>query len=73
MKDDFGNWDTLKKRNREGIDYEVYISKTGNRITVNSDNGGIVLFTTTDINMDVDNVYLALTGDQVAITDIRIS
>ncbi len=73
MKDDFGNWDTWKKRNREGIDYEVYISKTGNRITVNSDNGGIVLFTTTDINMDVDNVYLSLTGDQVAITDIRIS
>ncbi|MCR5001576.1 MAG: HD-GYP domain-containing protein [Lachnospiraceae bacterium] len=73
MKDDFGSWDTWKKRNKEGIDYEIYVKRRGNRITVNSDNGGISLYTTTDINMDVDNVYLALTGDQVALTNIHIS
>lgn len=73
FKDDFGTWDTWKKRNKEGIDYEIYVKRDGNRITVNSDNGGIAIFTTTDLNMDVDNVYLSLTGDQVAITNIHIS
>lgn len=33
----------------------------------------VLIFSTTELNMDVDKVYLALTGDQVAITDIHIS
>ncbi len=72
MKDDFGSWDAWKKRNKDGIDYEIYVKREGSRITVNSDNGGISIFTTTDISMKVDKIYLALTGDQVALTDIHI-
>ncbi len=73
MSDDFVSWDNWKRRNREGLDFTVSITRKGSRIIVNADNGGIAITTTSDMNREAENVYLALTGDQVAITDIHIS
>ena len=69
---DFGNWDKWKQRNRAGLDWDVLIQKTGNTVTVTTSNAGIHLTFTSVAKHDPPEVYLALTGDQVAITNIRI-
>ncbi len=69
---DFGNWDKWKERNRAGLDWDVLIKKDGNAVTVTSSNAGIHLSFTSVAKHDPPEVYLALTGDQVAITNIKI-
>ena len=69
---DFGNWDRWKERNRAGLDWDVLIKRDGNAVTVTSSNAGIHLSFTSVAKHDPPDVYLALTGDQVAITNIRI-
>ena len=43
------------------------------RISFAKENGGIYIKSTTTINIDVPDVYVALSGDQVALTDIHVS
>ena len=69
---DFGNWDKWKERNRAGLDWDVLVRKEGNAVTVTSSNAGIHLSFTSIAKHDPPEVYLALTGDQVAITNINI-
>ena len=73
MNDDFGGWDEWKKRNKEGLDFTVSIKRKGNKFTVNTVNLGLQVLSLTEIKDDtVDKLYVSLTGDQVALTDIRI-
>lgn len=69
--DDFGNWDKWKEQNRKGLDWNVVVRRNGNTITVRTSNAGISTTFTSVIKHDPPKVYLALTGDQVAITNIR--
>ncbi len=71
--DDFTSWDEWKNLNKQGLDYTVYIKKEGNKVEVRTENAGISIVSTTIIKIDVPKVYLSITGDQVAITNIRIS
>ncbi|MCR4739301.1 MAG: HD domain-containing protein [Lachnospiraceae bacterium] len=71
--DDFGNWDKWKERNRAGLDWNVTVKRDGNAVTVSSENAGISVRFTSVIKHDPPNVFLALTGDQVAITNIHIT
>ncbi len=68
----FESWDAWKEINKIGLEYAVYFKKKGNRITVTSENLGIKVTNTTILEKDVDEVYMSITGDQCAITDIRI-
>ncbi|MCR5739459.1 MAG: HD-GYP domain-containing protein [Lachnospiraceae bacterium] len=68
----FDGWDTWKNANRRGMEYIVNFRKRGNRITVTAENAGIVIKNTTVIESEGTGVYAALTGDQVALTDIRV-
>ena len=70
--DDFMGWENWKKKNKEGIECTVYLVKSGNKITLGTENLGIAIENTTLINDDVKEVYVALTGDRVALTDIRV-
>ncbi|MBO4846157.1 MAG: HD domain-containing protein [Lachnospiraceae bacterium] len=70
--DDFNGWDTWKELNKKGMICKVIIRKKGNKITVITENGGIYIKSTTTINIDVPEVYVSLSGDQVALTDIHI-
>lgn len=71
---DFAGWNDWKARNKEGLDCEVRARREGNVITFDTENLGVAIRSITTIkDEDVDNVYLALTGDQVALTDIRIT
>ena len=70
--DDFSGWDDWKEMNRKGLECEVYLERKGNRITLRTDNLGISIENTTVLTEEPSAVYVALTGDQVALTDIRV-
>ena len=70
---DFVGWDEWKERNKQGLDCVVTIRREKNQITMQTENLGISIHSTTTILDNVQNVYVALTGDQCAITDIRCS
>ncbi len=68
----FSGWDRWKNINKEGHEYEIEFEKKGNRVTVRSNNLGIYIENTTRIRDGSKTVYAAITGNQVALTDIRI-
>ncbi len=70
--EEFDSWDTWKRLNKKGMECEVEFKKKGNKITVTTENGGIFMSNTTTVDKDTDVVYAALTGDQCALTDIRV-
>ena len=70
--DDFTGWDVWKVMNRIGFDCSVQISRKGNTLTVTTENGGISIKNITNLSEDSKNLYVALTGDQCALTNIRI-
>ena len=69
---DFAGWNDWKARFRQGIDCEVTIQREDNRITVITENLGVVIRSVTTLHAEVDDVYVALTGDQCAITNIHV-
>ncbi|MCR5331034.1 MAG: HD-GYP domain-containing protein [Lachnospiraceae bacterium] len=69
----FQGWDAWKKFNQDGFDTEVLFRVDDNKITVITENAGISIRNTAIIAEVDKTVYAAITGDQVAITNIRIS
>ncbi len=70
--EEFVDRDTWKELNRKGYDTVITFRVEGNKITVISENGGIAIRNTAIVNMPGKKIYAALTGDQVALTGIRI-
>ena len=70
--EDFHGWDEWKAFNKRGYSCEISIYRRRNKIIMTTENNGIFVKATTIITDGTENVYLALTGDQVALTDIRI-
>ena len=68
----FEGWDAWKEKNREGMECSVDISRKGNTVTVKTENLGIEIENTTVIDDTHKDIYVSLTGDLVALTDIRI-
>ena len=73
QNDAFEGWDNWKKANREGLDCVVNIKRDGRTIILSTENCGIFLKCTTKLKTDDEKVYVAVTGDQCAITNIRIN
>ena len=71
-KEGFPGWDAWKETLKKGIDVEISLEKRGNRIFFKTDNLGIAIESVTTIASGREKVYVALTGDQVALTDICI-
>ncbi|MCR5321814.1 MAG: HD-GYP domain-containing protein [Lachnospiraceae bacterium] len=69
----FEGWDAWKKYNRDGFDAEVIFKVENNRITVITENAGIAVSNTAIVTNIDKPIFAAITGDQVAITNIRIS
>ncbi|MBQ4363373.1 MAG: diguanylate cyclase, partial [Oscillospiraceae bacterium] len=67
----FISWDVWKESNRRGIECEVHIERKGNCIITATENLGIEIENTTTIKDMPEKIYAAITGDQVALTDIR--
>ncbi|MBR1856360.1 MAG: HD domain-containing protein [Oribacterium sp.] len=68
----FTSWEDWKRLNKDGVEYEVVFLRKGNRIILNSENLGIFIENTTKVQDGAKRIYAAITGNQVAITDIRI-
>lgn len=71
--DDFTSWEDWKETNKKGIDCSVTFTRKGNTITTVTENMGIHIKNVTSLDDDdTHEIYTALSGDQVALTDIRI-
>jgi hypothetical protein len=70
--DDFEGWDSWKNYNKEGFDCTFMFKREGQNVTIRTENYGIIQKNTASILNDNDMIYVALTGDQTAITNIRI-
>ncbi|MCR4947123.1 MAG: HD domain-containing protein [Lachnospiraceae bacterium] len=70
-KDSFPGWDEWKKININGIDCELSVEKKGDQVVFKTENLGVSIENITSLHDKNVTVYMALTGDQIALTDIR--
>ncbi|MBO4637834.1 MAG: HD domain-containing protein [Clostridiales bacterium] len=70
--EDFIDWDHWKKTNKDGYDCEISLERKGNVIIANTENDGISIRNITTVLDGMEDIYIALTGDQCALTNIRI-
>ena len=70
--DSFEGWDAWKKINKKGFETEIVFGRRKHKIVLETRNVGITVKCTTTIPTGSENVYVAITGDQVALTDIRM-
>ena len=71
-KDGFAGWEAWKEANKEGMECEVEFVRRGNRVVMTTNCFGISTENISQIAEGPHEVYVALTGDQVALTDIRV-
>jgi hypothetical protein len=71
LLDDFESWDDWKELNKKGYDCEVNFKRVGNKVTITTENGGIAIRNVTIVPDTQEEIYVALSGDQVALTNIR--
>ena len=75
-EDDFTDWNAWKAGNKEGFDCTVFFTRDRNRIMVSTANLGLsikgIIVLSESITDENKEVYAALTGDQCALTNIRI-
>ncbi len=69
---EFPGWQVWKERNAEGMECEVTVERKGNAVILKTANLGIEIENILNVPASVP-VYAALTGDQCALTDIRIN
>jgi hypothetical protein len=69
---DFMGWDEWMKANKKGVEIDVCFAVKGKEITLTTETLGIYIENTTIIADPPEHVYFSITGDQVAITDIRL-
>lgn len=70
--DEFTNWDMWKTRNKEGLDCSATVRRKGDKIILTTKNLGIDITNVTTMKDPSKDVYISLTGDQCALTNIRI-
>ena len=71
-KEAFHDWNEWKVFNKAGFDCEIELQKKDNTVILHTENYGISIENITKIKGDNTEVYAALTGDQCALTDIRM-
>lgn len=70
--DEFTDWDAWKATNKAGFDVSVHLERDGSKVTLTTRNAGIDINNVTTVFDPSFDVYVALTGDQCAITNIHI-
>ena len=70
--DEFPGWTEWQEANRLGMEFKVEVRKKGDRVSIITENMGIYLENITTVPDANEDLYIALTGDQVALTDIRV-
>ena len=72
IQDDFEGWDAWKEINKTGFDCTVNFERRGSRIVLLTENKGVFIKNITTITDGMSDIYVSLTGDQCALTDIHI-
>ena len=67
----FPDWNAWKDANKQGLDWEILIRHSSNCIEIETETLGISIFSKSTILDEADDLYIALTGDQCALTDIH--
>ncbi len=70
--EEFKGWESWKEENKKGFDCTVSFRRDDNKIVTTTENFGISLNITTVVLDNPFEIYVCLTGDQCAITNIRI-
>ena len=70
--DTFPGWDVWREKNKEGMECSIRLRRKGNRVRISTENLGIRIENTTILKDGQKEVFAALTGDQIALTDIRV-
>ena len=71
-QESFKGWDNWREVNKQGFDASVSVNRKDNEVTLITENQGIYIKNTTFILDGTSDIYIALTGDQCALTNIRI-
>lgn len=72
-KETFPGWDVWKQKHKSGLECSVSFVRKGNTIDIKTENLGIDIENRTTILDGTKDIYISISGDQVALTDIRIS
>ncbi len=72
IQENFDGWDAWKEHNKHGYECTVNFERRGNKITLVTEKLGVFIKNTTTITDGMKDVYVCLTGDQCALTYIRI-
>ncbi len=69
---EFPGWEKWKEVNKAGMECEIRLEKRGDKVTLKTKNLGIAIEDVITITDNEQKVFVALSGDQVALTDIRV-
>ena len=70
--DAYRNWDSWLAANKQGTECRLDALRIGDRVIIHAFNEGIGITNTTTFNEIPEKLYIALSGDQCALTDIRL-
>ena len=68
----FSSWEDWEEHNKAGYEGQIEFIKKGNEIMLRTQNNGISIQNTTRVLNGNKEVFVSFSGDQVALTDIRI-
>lgn len=71
ITEEFPGWEQWKLDNIAGRKSKIYIHKSGNKIVLQTENGGIEIENTTIINDGSTDIYFAFSGDQCTVENIH--
>lgn len=70
--ENFTNWEEWEALSKAGYESQIEFIKNGNEVTFITQNKGIYIQNTTKVRNGNKDIFVAFSGDQVALTDIRI-
>lgn len=70
--DSFTDWNDFKEQNKAGQDCELLFHLKKGQIDISTEFCGLSIHSVTNVTNEVPKLFAALTGDQCAITNIRI-
>lgn len=70
--DSFDNWSIWKQKNKAGVNCRLVISRKEEGLYLLVEDSGLTTVNQTKLAKNIDNIYCYFTGDQCAITDVRI-
>ncbi|MCR4891139.1 MAG: HD domain-containing protein [Lachnospiraceae bacterium] len=70
---DFAGWKEWVELNKKGIDYAVRVTRDKNKVIIEAENQSFAIHAVTTIPKEVKDIYVSLTGEQTAITNIHVA